>query len=128
MAKALMDAQAVRTRVYVAGPISIGDPQMNCQRAINMGFALMDAGYAPYVPHYSYFADPDSTQGKGRYDQWISLDLSWISTCHALLRLPGPSKGADREVDWAIKIGVPVYYDFAALLKFVPSTEVVRVL
>ena len=117
MAKALMDAQTVRTRVYVAGPISQGNPQMNCQKAINIGFALMDAGYAPYVPHYSYFVDQDSTIGKGRYEQWIALDFSWISTCHALLRLPGTSAGANREVAFAESIRVPVFYNFADLVR-----------
>ena len=111
----------VRSRVYIAGPISQGDPEENCRRAINMGFALMDAGYAPYVPHYSYFVDRDSTSGKGRYEQWIALDLSWISTCHALLRLPGTSAGADREVAWAKQIGVPVFYDFVDLIRTLPQ-------
>lgn len=110
----------------MAGPISQGNPVANCQRAIAMGFELMDLGYAPYVPHYSYFADPDSLQGKGRYKQWIDLDLSWISTCHALLRLPGPSKGADREVAWAKKIGVPVFHDLFTLLAEVPPTHAIH--
>ena len=114
---------SVRTRVYVAGPISLGDPSANCKRAINMGFALMDAGYAPYVPHYSYFVDEASTIGKGRYEQWISLDLSWISTCQGLLRLPGASKGADREVAWAKQLGIPVFTNYADLVRTLPLTQ-----
>lgn len=110
----------VRTRIYVAGPISAGNPEENCRRAVGMGFVLMDAGYAPYVPHYSWFVDVESTYGKGRYEQWLELDLSWISTCHALLRLPGPSAGADREVAWAHQIGVRVFYDLADVLREVP--------
>lgn len=105
----------VRTRIYVAGPISQGDPVSNCQRAIEVGFELMDLGYAPYVPHYSWFVDVESTYGKGRYTQWISLDFSWITVCRALLRLPGPSKGADREVKWAKRLGIPVYESVEAL-------------
>ena len=101
----------VRTRIYVAGPISLGDPVANCQRAIQVGFELMDRGYAPFVPHYSYFVDMDSTAGKGRYEQWIGIDFSYITVCHALLRLPGVSKGADREVAWAHQMGIPVFFD-----------------
>lgn len=104
----------------MAGPISQGDPRANCQRAIKMGFTLMDAGYAPYVPHYSYFVDQASIVGQGRYEQWISLDLSWITVCHALLRLPGVSKGADREVAWAKQVGVPVYTNLKKLIKEIP--------
>ena len=111
----------VRSRVYVSGPISIGDVVGNCQRAIKIGFELMDKGYAPFVPHYSYFVDMQGTAGQGRYEQWISVDLSYISVCHALLRLKGNSAGADREVDWAVEIGVPVFYDLKYLCDMVPS-------
>ena len=111
----------LRPRVYVAGPISHGDPGANCQRAIKVGFVLMDLGYAPFVPHYSYFVDIESTQGKGRYEQWIAIDFSYISTCHALLRLPGPSGGADREVAFAHEIGVPVFDSIKALQAGVPA-------
>lgn len=100
----------LRTRIYVAGPISDGDPVANCQRAIQVGFELMDLGYAPFVPHYSYFVDMASTHGAGRYEQWIAVDLAYIQVCHALLRLPGRSKGADREVTFAHQHGIPVYY------------------
>ena len=105
----------LRTRVYVAGPISEGDPVANCQRAIQVGFELMDLGYAPFVPHYSYFVDMDSTHGAGRYEQWITIDLSYISVCHALLRLPGISKGADREVSFATGLAIPVFYTIPTL-------------
>ena len=108
----------VRTRIYVSGPISLGDTVENCQRAIKVGFELMDYGYAPFVPHYSYFVDMASTQGQGRYEQWIALDLSFIAACHALLRLGGQSAGADREVAWAQKLGIPVFYDLPDLLKY----------
>lgn len=114
------DRHVVRSRVYVAGPISQGDSVGNCQRAIKIGFELMDQGYAPYVPHYSYFVDAASISGTGRYKQWISLDLSWISVCHGLLRLSGTSKGADREVAWAKQIGVPVFYDLQDLCERLP--------
>lgn len=113
-------SQFIRPRVYVAGPISQGDPMANCRLAIQVGFDLMDLGYAPYVPHYSYFVDPDSATGKGRYKQWLELDHAWIRVCHALLRIPGESKGADREVKWAQELGIPVFYDIFTLTSEVP--------
>ncbi len=116
-----MFTKFLRPRVYVAGPISAHDPVANCQRAIRVGFELMDLGYAPFVPHYSYFVDMDSTHGAGRYEQWIALDFSFISVCHALLRLPGLSKGADREVAFAHEIGIPVFYSIEALQVAVPA-------
>ena len=117
----------IRTRVYVAGPISKGDPTSNCQRAIHVGFKLMDAGYAPFVPHYSYFVDMASTHGLGRYEMWIALDLSFISVCHGLLRLGGASGGADREVAWAKELGVRVFYDLQTLLARLPATQYLEI-
>lgn len=32
------------------------------------------------------------------YEDWMRIDLAWLEAAHALLRLPGPSAGADREV------------------------------
>ena len=113
----------LRSRIYIAGPISAGDPVANCQKAIQVGFTLMDFGYAPFVPHYSYFVDIASTHGEGRYEQWLALDFSFISTCHALLRLPGLSKGADREVIFARERGIPVFDDILPLLLEIPATQ-----
>jgi hypothetical protein len=36
--------------------------------------------------------------------------MAWLAKCDCLLRLPGESKGADNEVFWAKKLGMPVYY------------------
>lgn len=118
-----MGKVTLRSRVYVAGPISNGDPVANCQRAIHVGFALMDLGYAPFVPHYSYFVDMESTHGAGRYEQWLGIDFSFISVCHALLRLPGLSGGADREVAFAHKIKLPVFDTIEALQQNIPPTR-----
>ena len=96
----------------------------NCQRAIKVGFELMDKGYAPFVPHYTYFVDPLGTEGKGRYEQWIAIDLSFILVCQALLRLGGMSKGADREMAWAQKNNIPVFYDLDSLYRAIsPWTQ-----
>ena len=67
---------------------------------------MLGAGWAPYIPHLSFYWH---TLYPHDYEVWMKLDLSWIERCDVLLRLPGLSKGADREVEHAIKLGVPVY-------------------
>jgi hypothetical protein len=102
--------------VYVAGPISVGDVEANVRRAVSVGLELFRAGYAPFIPHLSHFADPLALCGTEAYEGWLDLDRSFISVCDALLRLPGYSAGADREVAFAKSYWVPVYYSVDHLL------------
>lgn len=43
-----------KIRVYVAGPYTKPDPRINTHNAIKAAAELMDAGYAPYVPHLNH--------------------------------------------------------------------------
>ena len=40
----------------------------------------------------------------------LGIDLEWVSCSDAVLRLPGESAGADREVQHAKSLNIPVYY------------------
>lgn len=98
-------------RVYVAGPYS-ADPDGCTRAAITVGDQLADAGYAPYVPHLSHFWDAQHPRG---YEQWMALHLPWVEAADVVLRIPGVSAGADREVTHARRCGVPVVYSVAEL-------------
>ena len=104
--------------VYVAGPISKGDMFLNVRAGVLAGEELRAAGFHPFVPHLSalwqmiYPVD---------YEGWMRLDFAWVERCDALLRLPGESSGADREVAHAEAHGVPVFYDVAALRAAFPE-------
>jgi hypothetical protein len=92
-------------RVYVAGPYS-SDPEANVARAMEAATELLDAGYAPYLPHlchYWHAAHPRD------YGVWMALDAAWVRVSDAVLRLPGHSPGADEEVALAAELGLPVY-------------------
>jgi hypothetical protein len=39
----------------------------------------------------------------------MELDFGWVRRCDAVLRLPGASSGADREVALAERLGLPVF-------------------
>jgi hypothetical protein len=104
----------VRKRVYVAGPLSTGDPVLNTKIAIEAGDRLLGAGWAPFVPHLSWYWE--SLHTPHNYETWMELDLPWVSVADAVLRLPGTSPGADREVALALSLGIPVYYDIEEML------------
>lgn len=111
-----------RTRVYVAGPISIGDQAVNVRKAIIASSELLERGYAPYCPHLTHYWQTVAPQA---YETWITLDFEWLPLCDCLLRLPGESKGADREVAFAEERGIPVYYDLGFFqMKESPTREV----
>jgi hypothetical protein len=110
-----------RTRVYVAGPItSSGNLLHNVRNALNAGTALLQRGYAPYVPHltcyWEIFAQENFT-----YEDWIQLDLAYLQTCDALVRLPGVSSGADREVEVATARRIPVYFSLDTVIACEPA-------
>lgn len=116
----------MKTRVYVAGPLSKPDGglQKNVDDGRVAGLALIRAGYSPMVPHLTCFMggnDPELLPGGTVHEDWYSVDLPWVSVCQAVLRLPGESRGADMETGLAYKIGIPVYYSLADLLSFAPK-------
>ena len=95
-----------RPTIYVAGPYS-SDPVNGLRKAIAAADAIWAAGGAPYVPHLTLFWDIISSKPR---DEWLELDLIWLSRCDMLLRLPGKSPGADKEVIYAVRKGIPVHY------------------
>ena len=98
-------------RIYVAGPYSTGDVALNVRRAIMVADFLLKQGHVPFLPHLTHFWHLVSP---GPYEQWLCLDLAWLPLCEALVRLPGYSNGADREVTEALRLGVPVYLGIEA--------------
>lgn len=112
-----------RTRVYIAGPItSSGDLLHNIRRALDAGSALLARGYAPYIPHLTCYWEIVAN-GEFSYEDWMSLDIEYLRTCDALLRLEGVSKGADREMAWAKAHGMPVYYSLDLLVACEKATR-----
>lgn len=98
--------------VYVAGPYSSGDTVANVEAALDAGHALMDAGFAVVVPHLAHYLEARRSRP---YEEWMALDFALLDRCGALLRLPGHSPGADREVAHALSRGIPVFDSIAAL-------------
>lgn len=106
-------------RVYIAGPYT-GDGTLPSRRenvrvAVDVASQLMDLGYDYFLPHLSHFVDLHHQQP---YEKWLKLDFVWLAQCEALLRIPGNSPGADREVEEAHRLGIPVFYSVEELTAF----------
>ncbi len=104
-----------RLKVYIAAPYTAGDPCVNTHAAIEAGDELLSAGLAPWVPHLSHFWH---TMHPHPWEEWIELDLAWLPAADALLRLPGESKGADREAGVAFDCGIPIFYTVQAVIEW----------
>jgi hypothetical protein len=101
-------------RVYVSGPLSGPNAEENVEVAMKVGRTLIEKGYFPLVPHLTWYMDPDNELG---HETWLDIDKAWITVADVVVRLPGPSKGADIEVAHAMRIGVPVFYSLDDLLR-----------
>ncbi|HEY1119898.1 MAG TPA: DUF4406 domain-containing protein [Acidimicrobiales bacterium] len=91
--------------VYVAGPIT-GNP-WGCVRQATDAFAwLRDAGCVPFLPQLSVLHEMVAPMS---HDEWLAYNLDMLAHCDAIVRLPGGSPGADREVAHATALGLPVF-------------------
>ena len=113
----------MRTRVYIAGPISKGILRHNIRQATQAGLILLKAGFAPLVPQLTCYMDgpiPQNLPGHTAIDQWYESDMAWVSVCDCVLRLEGESVGADAEVEYALSLGKPIFYCLNDLLEAYP--------
>lgn len=94
-------------KIYVAGPYTQGDPVLNVRAAVEAADAIIDAGHIPYVPHINMLWHLISPRP---VSFWYGYNLLWLDECDAVLRIPGPSDGADNEVREAERIGLLVYH------------------
>lgn len=92
-------------RIYVAGPYT-ADPEACTAEAIAVGNAVLDAGHAPFVPHLHHYWH--TVHGERHYEDWMRIDLAWLVTADLVIRMPGESPGADREVVLARENAIPV--------------------
>ena len=92
-------------KVYIASPYTIGDAITNVNRSIKAANQLLEKGYCPFLPllyHFWHLVTPK------KYEEWLELDMEWLKSCDIVVRLPGESSGADREVALAKELGIPV--------------------
>jgi hypothetical protein len=100
--------------IYISCPYSaptVEEREANVRNAIDAGIELMCKGFSPIIPVLMHYFDLRAIE-KGiefTWEDYIRIDLELLSKCDALLFL-GHSKGADIELEYAQKLGMPVYY------------------
>ena len=102
-------------KVYIASPYTLGDVAVNVKAQIDVADALINLGFAPFVPLYSHFQHMVHPRP---YQDWVTLDLEWVKSCDCILRLPGESSGADGEIKFAKELGLSVFYSLEELKQY----------
>lgn len=98
-----------KKHIYVASPYTKGDQFQNVQRQIACCNELIDKGFIPFSPllmSVYLHAQVDRS-----WETWMDIDYAWVEKCDGLLRLEGESTGADREIEHAKSLGIPVFYN-----------------
>ena len=101
--------------VYVASPYTEGDQFVNVRNSVLVGMQLRGLGLLPKLPllwAFWHFIKPET------YNFWHEMCLDWIPHCHAVLRLPGESEGADSEVAEAKIHGIPIFYSIREIVEW----------
>ena len=100
-------------RIYIAGPLTLGDRSTNVHRGIEAGIKMIKDGMVPFIPHLNdQFFTVDAETEKWSTRDWLDkYDLPWLEVCDALYRLDGESEGADLEVRYAEEHDIPIFYE-----------------
>lgn len=104
-----VNAGPSRPVVYIASPYS-SNPEQGVQRSVDVWHYLEQLGFHPIAPLLMHFMQPQPDAIR-----CMVWDLHEVRRADAVLRLPGHSPGADREVEEARAIGVPVFYSIETL-------------
>lgn len=106
--------EIMRKTVYIASPYTEGNKTWDVQYSLLVAELLIRYSFVPFTPLLSHFWNEYSEHD---YEYWMQLDLAWLERCDMVLRLPGKSQGADREVWYANELGLPIYFDVKELIR-----------
>lgn len=108
----------VRPRVYIASRMTNGGGTSYdlavVREAVRAADELALAGFAPMCPQLTVLS---YLMTGGDYEKFMQCDFAWIKVSDILYRIPGESKGADREEVYARRLGLPVYFDLQELIR-----------
>lgn len=107
--------------ILIAGPYASGtdgDPELmaqNLRRLEEAAWPIFRAGHVPMIGEWVALPVLASAGASGPQDPLAAEVLyptaeRLLQHCDAVLRLPGESRGADRDVEIARERGLPVYF------------------
>ena len=105
--------------VYIASPYTLGDVADNVAVSMEAAHTILDMGLCPISPLLSHFLH---IHRRRPYDEWLEMDLELLRRSDILVRLPGESPGADKEVEEAMEQGIPVVYGMEELVEWLDET------
>jgi hypothetical protein len=119
-----MEIRAKAMLILIAGPYRSGtgdDPTKmaaNLDRLESVSVPLFRAGHIPMIGEWVALPLGKQAGSAGVsdpiYDEFAyPVAERLLQHCDAVLRLPGPSKGADEDVRLARARGLPVYFDIS---------------
>ena len=94
-----------KTLVYLAGPYTRPDPVLNVHNTCKVADRVLEMGLIPFIPHLTHTYHLVSPKP---VDFWYEYDIHMMRRCDLVMRIPGESTGADREVAAAKAAGIPV--------------------
>jgi hypothetical protein len=100
--------------IYVSGRYTADDweeRQANIAAARKVAGELWKAGHTALCPHLNS-ANFEDDFPEIQYEQYIESDLQMVARCDALMMVEGweRSKGANIERNYALSLGIPIYY------------------
>lgn len=98
--------------VYISSPYTKGDVAQNVRVQLDTADTLMTLGYCPFVPVFTHFQHLHKPR---LYGDWLRIDEEFVRRSDVVLRLPGESNGAEREVKLALSLDIPVVYSIDEL-------------
>jgi hypothetical protein len=104
--------------VYVASPYTNSSraiQETNLVIGMNACEEIWKSGrFIPYFTLLTHYYNKNHYSHE--YEEWMEYCFQILSRCDVLLRLPGESSGADREVEFAKQNNIPIYYTLEDLL------------
>ncbi len=77
-----------------------------CKKSIYWANVVMNEGYIPIIPHLYHFMNKEYPRTE---EIWRETSLDIFKRCDILFRILGESEGADKEVQLATELGIPVW-------------------
>ncbi len=105
----------VGIKVYIASKYSHGNLLSNVKFQMSYANTLMGYNLTPIIPLLSHY---QNTYLHRPYEDWLAHDLELIAIVDILLRMPGISPGADKEVAHARSLEIPVAHSIPELLTY----------
>lgn len=107
--------------IAVAGPYTAPtaeERETNADRMNKAAAQLLEIGHTPIIGINAALPVLEHSNIPDTYEAIMSISMAVISCCEGILMI-GESKGANRERDWFINKGLPVYYN----INEIPDTD-----